>query len=331
MPYTNLKIKCFFDYFSVLTNSIDEDFLKIHCKELQYKDKKHGYRNARRFYCSFANFIVFEDCINDSYWYYKIQLHQVRKFQTLSEIESALALIMGFIDDRNHILNRIDLGFAVHESVISPQLLHISSHLKWKNASSTYNNIRHDYKDGELTGVHSSGSGVRQSYYTENGKPPKRQKPEYADELKMETQLRGKHLGAKAIYSIYDLYRLKSTNFLDRIAFYNILWIDKTKAKKLNIRKFKRFQEKALMTGFHNARRSFNGQGNYDRDYKKLFLPLCVGKKQTPLCDIFKKKFFKWFESWSKGVNRPLLSQKSWATIRPVHYVEREGNKKDGH
>ena len=323
----HLAIKCFFDYFAVLTNSIDEDFLKRNCRELQYKGSKCGYRQARRYTSSLGSFVIFEDCVRPTYWFYKIQLHEARKFKSLGDIELSLASIMGYIDERNHVLNRVDLGFAVHESIINPGIMLMSSHLKWKGSTSNYNNIRHDYKNGQLTGVHSNGGSLRQSYYVENGKSPGKIKQEYVDEMKVESQVMRKAFESKAIYSIYDLPLIKRTNLLDRFAFYNLLWIEKEKANNVNLRKFRRLQEKAILLGFHHARKFLNPHDNFDRDYKAMLLPLCVGAKEIPLNLIFKRKFLKWLKRFSKGISKPLHSEMSWATTRPVIYLPKRKGK----
>ncbi|MBY0314001.1 MAG: hypothetical protein K2Q26_00660 [Bdellovibrionales bacterium] len=311
---------CFLDYFSVHTNSLDMAFLDNNCILVKNKVICNGYKKARLYQdAGGLRFIIGKDCHYDSPWAFKIQFNP-KMMTSFVEFESFLRSVMGHVDESNHCVARLDIAYLLKEDVVSPQLLHYTTHLKWKNGTSVYNNSRRDFKDGHMTGFSSDGSAVRVSAYAESGKPTgEAAKQGY---LKLEIQVRKASLKSAGVKSIYDLNRIYKSGYLKRLQFYNPIWIDKKYRK--HVHKFKELQEYILTGGFHNARRLLNKNRNFDRDHRRYLSKLRFDHGRVVFGEALAKKYSDWLRYWLRDMKRAASGakkEKSWLTVRVDPYI----------
>jgi hypothetical protein len=292
-----IPVTCFFDHLSVHTNVVHDAYLEDECNIVDDDVRSRPYKIARRFETkdSGIGFTLFEDCQFESEWFYKIQLNPNSWAWSFNSIETFMQNVIGYVDSANHQIARLDLAFSMPESIVSTQLLYMTSHLKWKNSNSTYNNKR-DFNNGVMTGYHSNGGGARSSIYSEGAKALSLGRTAREEDLKFEVQLRKSSLQPKSIYSIYDLWKIPDSNLLERVEFYNPLWLHEKHRRHLA--KFELLQEKVVFSGFQNARKLLNHGRNFNRDYGNILTKLAINKGKENLSDLMRKEFSIWLMDW---------------------------------
>lgn len=313
-----LYLKTFFDFLAIHTSTLDTTFLET-CKSSDGKSRPFGYGTVT-FYESVTGerFQIYSEPENSN-WNFKIQIVQVRKFNSLSQIVRLLEQVMGEIDESNHEIARVDIAFALSATQITAKVLLAITHMKWKADSALYNSGRRDYKRGVLTGF-TSGGGTRvtHSHYEEGAKPDSMRDLRRIRELKCEIQVKKKALVGAGISSVFDLSKIPES-FLSKNAYYNPLWIRRKDGTRVVLKKFEAFQLAVLAEGFNNARKQFNTHQNFGRDFR-FIMRLRIGNGRTSLEGHMRKEFFKWLADWTMGVARPKRSKRrGWRNIKASH------------
>ncbi len=286
-----LDVKVHIDGFNFAVNQANKKYINqnYHRTEIHNNYFRKGFR------CTGARtpFSVFIDPVHKSNYKYFFHVN-LKNFSNSEDFEKYIQHLTGEhpsnLDAR---INRLDLAITSSLELITPQLIHTCCFMKWKGNATSFDSTKIDFNNGNVTGIRTNSRSMNSSSYD---RIVKDDSIPIESGMRHELQIRGSTLNTLKLRTLSGFYEMDTDHIAERLEYYDPTITTASKTKEYD--RFMKLQADIMAMGFNQARRKNNKDRHWDRNFKKLLVPLTIDNGKEKLSDHLAKHLRDWKTHW---------------------------------